>query len=380
MGQFPIVSLTGARQSGKTTLLKEMFPDFRYVSLEESKERRIAESDPVSFLGMYDDRVIFDEVQRVPDLFSELQVLVDERRQRPGQFIISGSQNFLLMRSISQSLAGRVMLLHLLPLSYAELEASGLRPGNMDEWVVRGGYPRLFDEAVETAVRPDFYFRSYVGTYLERDVRQELGVRKLDAFRKFLRQCAVRCGQTLNYNAMAVACDVSVPTVKEWLSVLEASFIVFRLYPYHTNFGKRLVKSPKLYFHDTGFAAYLLRIQDAEQMLLSRQRGAFFENAVIAELVKRYYARGSNPELYFWRDSERKEVDLLIERGGRICYVVEIKASAVFDQHAFAMVNELGEKFGLDLAHRVVVYGGDRSLTTRFGRLLQVADLGELVV
>ncbi|WEV63924.1 ATP-binding protein [Bifidobacterium sp. ESL0732] len=380
VSQFPFVTLTGARQSGKTTLLREEFPDYRYVSLESSRAQKLAAEDPEAFLGLYDDRVIFDEVQRVPNLFSDVQVLVDERRQRPGQFIFSGSQNFLLLKSISQSLAGRAAILHLLPLSYQELRQGGVAPESMDQWVFQGGYPRLFDRDVEHKVSRNLYFSGYADTYIERDVRAELGVRKIGDFTKFLQQCALRCGEMLNYNALAVACGVSVGTVKEWLSLLESSFIVFRLYPYHTNFGKRLVKTPKLYFYDTGLAAYLAGLDSLEAFVLSDHRGSLFENAVIVELMKLYFAQGRKPQLYFWRDAKRKEIDLLIEKGGKVRYAVEIKASAVFDSHAFAVVDELGDQFGLDTQHRVVVYGGDQTVDTRFGKLLQVADLPNLVV
>ncbi|WEV72522.1 ATP-binding protein [Bifidobacterium sp. ESL0790] len=380
VSQFPVVTLTGARQSGKTTLLREEFPDYQYVSLEGSRAQRLAADDPEAFLRLYGDHVIFDEAQRVPKLFSDVQVLVDERKQRPGQFIISGSQNFLLLKSISQSLAGRAAILHLLPLSYRELSQGGLAPKTMDDWVFKGGYPRLFDQSVERSVNMGLYFSGYVDTYIERDVREELGVRKVGDFTTFLRQCALRSGEMLNYNALAVACGVSVGTVREWLSMLESSFIVFRLYPYHTNFGKRLVKTPKLYFYDTGLAAYLSGLDSLEALMLSDHRGSLFENAVIVELMKLYYAQGRKPQLYFWRDAERKEIDLLIEKGGKVRYAVEIKASTVYDSHAFAVVDELGERFGLDAAHRIVVYGGDQTVDTRFGKLLQVADLPQLVV
>lgn len=379
-GQFPVVTLTGARQSGKTTLLRREFPHYRYVSLESSRAQRLAIDDPEAFLELYNDHVIFDEVQRVPNLFSDVQVLVDERKQRPGQFVFSGSQNFLLLKSISQSLAGRAAILHLLPLSFQELQQGGVAPESMDEWVFRGGYPRLFDRDIGRKVNKDLYFSGYVDTYIERDVRAELGVRKIGDFATFLRQCALRSGEMLNYNALAVSCGVTVGTVKEWLSLLESSFIVFRLYPYHTNFGKRLVKTPKLYFYDTGLASYLAGLDSLEALVLSDHRGSLFENGVIVELMKLYFAQGRQPQLYFWRDSKRKEIDLLVEKGGRVRYAVEIKASTVYDSHAFAVVDELGEQFGLDKQHRIVVYGGDQAVDTRFGRLLRVTDLPQLVI
>lgn len=374
--QFPVISLTGARQTGKTTLLREVFSDYTYVSLENPKLRALAQADPDTFFSQYDNHVIFDEAQRVPELFSYLQGIVDERRQEPGQFILSGSQNFLLMKSISQSLAGRVALLYLMPFSRAELKDAGRSPGAMDEWMWRGGYPRLYD----STIKPAGYFPNYINTYLERDVRAELGVRKLAAFENFLVQCAVRDGELLNYSALAKACEIDRKTVEDWLSVLESSFIVYRIYPYYKNYGKRLVKTPKLYFYDTGLAAYLLGIDSPESLALSKYRGPLFENTVINAVAKEYYVRGRKPTLYFWRDTNQKEVDLIVEKGGEVQYLVEVKASATYDLHAFARVDELGETIGLPTDRRIVVYGGDQPLNTRFGRLLTMDDVAQLVV
>ncbi|WEV75377.1 ATP-binding protein [Bifidobacterium sp. ESL0800] len=376
--QFPIVSLTGARQTGKTTLLREVFSDYAYVSLENPRMRELLQTDADTFFARYGIHVIFDEAQRMPDLFSYLQGIVDERHQEPGQFILSGSQSFLLMKSITQSLAGRVAVLHLMPFSRGELKAAGKDLGTMDEWMWRGGYPRLYDTANE--VNPEKYFRSYIDTYLERDVREELGVRKLSAFRNFLVQCAIRVGELINYASLAKACGIDVKTVQDWLSVLEASFIVYRMYPYYKNYGKRLVKTPKLYFYDTGLVAYLLGIISPDRLLLSKYRGPIFENAVSNEVMKEYYVRGRKPTFYFWRDTNQKEVDLVIEKGGEVQYLVEVKASATYDLHAFARVDELGETMGLTTDRRIVVYGGDQAFDTRFGRLLTLDDVDQLVV
>lgn len=376
LDKFPILSLTGARQSGKTTLLKETFPDYRYINLEQTSVADLARTDIQTFLSLYGDKVIFDEAQRVPDLFSELQVLVDERRQEPGQFILSGSQNFLLMDNITQSLAGRVAIMHLPSLSYAELRAAGLEPPNADTWSWRGGYPRLYD----IGIPPEDYFPNYVSTYVERDVRHELGVQKLAEFRTFLTQCALHAGELVNYAALAQGSGVDAKTAAGWLSLLESSFIVFRLYPYHRNMGKRLVKTPKLYFYDTGLAAYLLGIDSPEDLPFSKHRGALFENAVIGEVIKHYHARGRKPQLCFWRDSNRKEIDLLVEKGGTLRYAVEIKASTTYDSHAFGPINDLAPQLGLDAAHCAVVYGGGESFDTRFGRMLTIDQLDQLVV
>lgn len=371
---FPIVSLTGSRQSGKTTLLGEAFPDWRMVSLEDEDIRDFARSDPRTFLAEYDDHVIFDEAQRFPDLFSYLQGVVDRRRQRPGQFILSGSQNFLLLRNISQSLAGRAAIMHLLPLSYHEIDGSGQTGPGMDEWLLRGGYPRLYD----LPVAPADYFPSYIGTYVERDVRAELGVRKLDDFRRFLALCAIRVGDMLNVASLASECGIDAKTAREWLSILESSFLVFLMYPYHRNFGRRLVKTPKLYFYDTGLAANLMGLESVSDIRTSRYRGGLFENAVVSEILKLYYARGRTPRMYYWRDSSKREIDIIIEKGASPQYGIEVKASATFDSHAFAALTELGDAMGLDAEHRIVVYGGDRRASLGMGELLPARCLSQL--
>lgn len=374
--QFPILTLTGTRQSGKTTLLREQFPEFDYVSLEDPDVRNLANTDPRAFLDRYSNHVIFDEVQRAPELFSYLQGIVDARRQEPGQFILSGSLNFLLMRNITQSLAGRAAVLHLLPLSYSELANAGLNGMTMQRWLRQGGYPRLYDVGID----PIDYFPNYVATYVERDVREELGVRKLAQFRDFLVQCAVRVGEVVNYNAIASACGVDGKTVEEWISLLESSFIVFRLHPYHESFGKRLVKTPKLYFYDTALASYLLSLDSDDELLVSKYRGPLFENAVVSEIIKAYTNNGRSPHLYYWRDTNQREIDLIIEKGGAIRYAVEVKASSTYDSHAFATVTALSDVMGLDAAQRVMVYGGSESMETSYGRLLTVGDVSQLAV
>ncbi|MCO6559258.1 MAG: ATP-binding protein [Bifidobacterium sp.] len=373
--KFPIISLTGTRQSGKTTLLRELFPDFRYVSMEDPDVNRLAKQDMRGFLDTYDDHVIFDEAQHTPELFSYLQGIVDNRWQRPGQFILSGSQNFLLLNSISQSLAGRVAVLYLLPLSFAELTAAEDIPKTMDAWTWQGGYPRLYDKHID----PPDYFPNYIDTYVERDVRDELGVRKLSAFRRFLTQCASRAGEMLSVNSLATDSGIDYKTAQDWLSILESSFIAFRLYLYYKNYGKRLVKTPKLYFYDSGLAAYLLNIDSPSALLLSQRRGALFENAVVSEIIKRYYAIGRTPTLYYLRDYSRTEIDLIIEKSGEVEYAIEIKASATYDSHAFANITKLSDDLGVDKDHRIVVYGGDQSFNTKWGRLLSLHDLQQII-
>lgn len=372
--QFPIVTVTGARQSGKTTLAQELFSDFAHVTLEDPSLRDLAINDMHSFLARYSNHVIFDEAQRVPQLFSALQGIVDQRGTN-GQFVLTGSQNFLLMKTISQSLAGRVAVMYLLPLSYAELSDAGMRPKTLDDWVWRGGYPRLHANGISPL---DFY-PSYIDTYVERDVREEFGVRKLSQFRQFLVQCAVRTGEVINYESLARDSGIDGKTAREWLSILETSFIAFRLYPYYKNYGKRLVKSPKLYFYDTGLAANLLDLGSCDEVLTSPYRGNLFENAVAVEIIKQYHAQGRRPRLYYWRDYDKQEIDFIIEKSGNIQYAVEVKASGSFNSHAFATIDSLSATLGLDRTQRIVVYGGNDSYDTRFGRTIPVSELPQLV-
>lgn len=373
--QYPIVSITGPRQSGKSTLAKSSFPDYEYLSFENPDVRSSFEDDPVTFLRRHGSHVIFDEAQRVPELFSYLQGVVDESGQL-GQFVITGSQNFLLMKSVSQSLAGRVALFTLLPLSQFELAASGKLPSTLQEWLFRGGYPRLYD-----AVRdPRDFFPDYVQTYLERDVRAELGVRNLAGFQSFLQLCALRCGELLNVSSLAADCGISPTTAREWLSILQASHIVFLLRPYYSNRTKRLVKSPKLYFHDTGLAAHLIGLESADDLYEDEATGRLFECAVVAEVSKRLYARKRTPRLSFWRDDHKQEIDLLIERGRDVARAVECKSSATYRSRYFETLNRIaGERLELDAKRQAVVYGGAECLSTRMGELVAWAEIGRLL-
>jgi len=312
--QYPVLALTGPRQSGKTTLLRNLLPQYQYVSLEEPFQREFAQNDPRGFLDKYSRYVIFDEVQRVPDLFSYIQTKTDNDRIM-GQYILSGSQNFLLLEQITQSLAGRVSLFKLLPLSHAELVAHS--PAQMhkrpSEAIFWGGYPALYDRGIGHF---DF-FSDYVETYVERDVRNLLRVQDLTAFRNFVRLCAGRIGTPLNLHSLAVDCGISNPTAKAWMSLLESSYIVYLLPPYFQNFNKRIIKSSKLYFYDTGLACYLLGLTAPEQVEGFYMRGGLFENMVILELLKNRMNRKAPANFYFWQDSNGIEVDLLLEAEGR---------------------------------------------------------------
>lgn len=325
---FPVVTLTGPRQSGKTTLVRHVFGGLPYVSLEDPAELAFAQEDPRGFLARFAAGAVFDEAQRWPALFSYVQGLVDADRQ-PGRYVLTGSQQFGLLAGVSQSLAGRAAVLNLWPLSWGELAAHmGTHSGvaDVDEVMLRGGYPTL---AVQPGLAAQDWFASYVATYLERDVRQVLRVQDLSSFQRFVRLCAGRVGQLINLTALANEAGVAHTTARQWLTVLEASQLVTLLAPYHRNFGKRLVKTPKLYFVDTGLACWLLGIRGAEQLALHPQRGALFENWVVTEFCKARLHQGLPADLWFWRDNNGQEADLLFEvptpQGLRL-QTVEIKS------------------------------------------------------
>ena len=352
---FPILTITGPRQSGKTTLARTLFADRPYVSLEDLEHREFAHSDPRGFLARFREGAVIDEVQHVPALFSYLQGVVDERR-RMGDFILTGSQQFGLMARIGQSLAGRVGRLELLPFSAAELAAAGRLPADLDTLLWQGGYPPLYDRPLS----PSDWFPNYIATYLERDVRQLLQVRDLTLFQRFVRLCAARTGQLLNLSALAADSGISHTTAREWLTVLEASYLVWRLPPYHRNFGKRLVKTPKLYFLDTGLATALLGIREADTLGIHAQRGALFETWVVSELIKQRFNAGRPPDLYFWRDNTGNEVDVLFESGSRL-QPIEIKSGATFVREWLKALHRWQGYAGDETLPGWLIYGGEDS-------------------
>lgn len=319
---YPVITITGPRQSGKTTLARVAFPDKPYVSLETPDEREFARTDPRGFLARWPQGAIIDEVQHVPELFSWIQTDVDSAGQM-GRFILTGSQNFALMAHITQSLAGRSALVQLLPLSIAELAVADRLPAALDGMILRGGYPALHARALN----PARWLADYTMSYLERDVRQITQVHDLSAFQRFLRLCAGRTGQLLNLSNLAQETGIAQSTARAWLSVLEASYIVFLLPPHHRNLGKRVVKMPKLYFLDAGLAAALMGIHTEEQLAIHPLRGALFETLIVGEFLKARYNAGFPSNLFFWRDNVGLEVDLLIEEADGL-HPVEIKSAA----------------------------------------------------
>lgn len=354
---FPIVAITGPRQSGKTTLAKLTFPEKPYLSLEDPDVRDMAESDPRGLLASFPKGAILDEAQRAPQLFSYLQTKVDEQIV-PGMFVLTGSQQFGLMTGIAQTLAGRVGLIHLLPFSVNELSSVHQLPGSLDELLVRGLYPPLYDRNI----LPVDWFSGYIATYIERDARQLINVRDLSAFQRFVRMCAARTGQILNLSSLASDCGITHNTAASWISVLEASYLIHLLRPHHRNFNKRLIRAPKLYFLDVGLAAGLLGIHTPEQLIFHAQRGAIFETFIIAEFLKNLFNQGLPSNLYYWRDSKGLEIDLLLEDGEKL-HAIEIKSGQTIASDFFHSLKLWGKLAGQTDLSAWLIYGGDKALT-----------------
>lgn len=353
--KYPILALTGPRQSGKTTLLRNMLPTYQYVSLEDIDQRTFAEGDPKGFLKKYDKKVIFDEVQKAPFLFSYLQTIVDESGEM-GQFVLSGSQNFQLMSRITQSLAGRVAICKLLPLDSSELKESGLLIKDWKKMIIKGFYPAIYDRHLDSAV----FYNNYLQTYVDRDVTDLLNVHNIGLFRDFVRLCAGRIGQLLNLSSLANQCGITQPTAKSWLSILESSYIIYLLPSYHKNFNKRIVKSPKLYFYDTGLASFLLGIRDIADFENSNLVGSLFENLVIVDMLKKNYHQYQLRSYWFWRDTSGHEVDLLRQKGTGF-EVFEIKSTQTILPKLFKTLKYF-QKIASDLKlSSILVYGGDES-------------------
>ncbi len=371
---YPVVSLTGPRQSGKTTLVRNVFHEYKYTSLESPDNRAFAKDDPRGFLSQFTGPVILDEVQRAPDLFSYIQGIVD-KENTPGRFVLTGSHNFLLMSQISQTLAGRCAILHLLPLSASELagrdplsiSSIGLPPisrqprsDDLFEMLFQGFYPRIHDKKLDSQE----WLRNYCQTYLERDVREMVNVGDIEIFSRFLRLCAGRSGQLLILASLAGDCGISHTTARRWLSILEASFIVMLLRPHHRNFNKRLVKTPKLYFLDSGLLCNLLRMQTSDDLRFHALRGAVFETWAISEILKDYYNCNSDPQISFWRDSAGHEIDLIIDRGNELV-PVEIKSGETVVDDFFKTLEYWRRLPGQARAPAALVYAGDSSFVRK---------------
>lgn len=361
--KYPIVTLTGPRQSGKSTLLRNILADYRYVSLEDPDLMTFARNDPRSFIRTFADKTIIDEVQRVPALFSYLQTHTD-LAGREGMYCLAGSHNFLLMESISQSLAGRTAILKLLPFSHSEMCNAKILPKTTDEEIFYGSYPRIFDKSIA----PTDYYPPYIQTYLERDARTLKNIGNMTDFLRFTQLCAGRIGQLLNLSSLANDCSISVSTASAWLSILETSYICYTLRPDHRNYTKRLVKTPKLYFYDTGLACALLGIRSAMQVNTHYLRGALFENLVINEFVKTSLHRGQEPILSFWRDKTGLEIDL-VRYCGEETEVYEIKSSATYSSDFFKNLSKWSKLSGATPEQCHVIYDGEMDLTTTEGHV-----------
>jgi predicted AAA+ superfamily ATPase len=368
--QYPVLVLTGPRQSGKTTLVKTLFPKKHYVSLEDLDEREFAINDPRGFLNRSPTGLIIDEVQHVPALFSYIQTRVDEN-QKNAEYILTGSQNFLLLEKVAQSLAGRADITHLLPLSLNELKNANISLENPFKLIMEGFYPRLYKAPLDIVK----WQSNYVRTYIERDVRAVKNIMDLSKFQLCLKLCAGRIGQLLNMSSLANECGVDQTTIKSWISIMESSFIIYLLRPHHKNFNKRLVKQPKLYFYDTGLAAYLLGINSAETLFTHYAKGGLFENFIISDLIKQYYNLGKEPALYFWRDHQGNEIDLLIEHKDQLI-PIEIKSGETITQEAFKGIKYWQQLSGNKTAY--VIYAGDQNQQRTVARVLSWKNFGKL--
>jgi len=351
--KMPIIAITGPRQSGKSTLIQALFPDHHYLNLEDPELRQFALTDPKGFLHTQKGSLILDEVQYVPHLFSYIQVISDKEKI-PGQFILSGSQNFQLMESISQSLAGRVSIFNLLPFSLEEIKGSSFEMENFEEYILKGFYPRIYDLELD----PYRWLQDYLRTYVERDVRQLLNIGDLGLFRQFLEICAGRIGQLVNFSEIGNQLGISYQTVSKWISILETSFICYTLRPYHKNFNKRIVKSPKLYFYDTGLACALLNLRTVDELNRHFAKGALFENLVLNEVMKNQLNQDLPANIYFWNAASSHEIDLVMEVGGKLI-AAEIKSARTINSNFFSSLTYFQNASGISSEDSYLIYGGE---------------------
>lgn len=370
--KFPVLSLTGQRQSGKTTLLRDAFPQYKYINLERIDLRELFITDPMGFLRSSGPEVIFDEAQNLPELFSYIQAISDERNI-PGQYILSGSQSFLMNERISQSLAGRVSINHLFPFDITEL--SSLKDQDLCQTILNGFYPRIFDKHIDAN---DFY-PSYLQTYIERDVRTLKAVENLNTFSRFLGLCAGRIGQVLNLSSLANDAGIAVNTAKAWLSLLETSFIIYQLQPYYRNFNKRLIKSPKIYFYDTGVACSLLKLSTPEMVSTHYLYGSLFENLVISEIIKLQHHSGKRPSVYYWRESNGVEIDCIIEKGDGEIIALEIKGGQTFNKDFLKNLKNFPQSSSSAISSKMLLYAGDQSTSTSDIRITNWKEFPSLI-
>ena len=353
--KFPVLTVTGPRQSGKTTFCKQLKPKYHYVNMESPANRAAFKNDPEGFLERYRGGVIIDEAQYTPEIFSYIQVLSDESGKN-GEFILTGSQNFLLFEKITQSLAGRVKILNLLPFSLEELNTGKHIYKTWEEFALTGFYPRVYKEKI----RPEDFYPDYIQTYVERDVRQIMNINELGLFQTFLTTVAARAGQLVNYSQIANQVGIDEKTVKRWISLLETSFIVYRLLPYHKKINKRLVKSPKIYFYDTGLLCHLLGLKKLNDLKDFYMKGSVYENFVINELMKNRYNKAERPQFSFWRDKTGNEIDLLIQFGLKIDVCLEIKSGKTVHPDFLKGISYF-KKYVPEVKKSVLVYGGNES-------------------
>jgi hypothetical protein len=366
--QMPVITITGPRQSGKTTLAKHIFPNHTYINLELPNNRDFATTDPQGFFKLHNNNLILDEVQRVPALLSYIQGIVDERKQN-GQFILTGSENLLLSEKVNQSLAGRTYIFTLLPLSLEELYPLASNTSYLP-YLYKGFYPKLYTDPL---ISTD-WLSAYIQTYVQRDIRQLINIKYLSKFQTFLKMCAGHVGQIINYTSFSNAVGVSDNTIREWLSILEATYIIYILHPYYNNFKKRLIKSPKLYFYDTGLACTLLGISDFNTLAWHPFQGGLFENFIIIELLKRQLNRGLWPQFYFWRESNGVEVDCLIEYKGKLL-PIEIKSTQTFTSFATDNLQKLTALIGNNVVEPYIVYGGEHNFNNQGIKVLSWKNL-----
>ena len=366
---YYVLVICGPRQSGKSTLVQKLFKNHDYVSLEDPDERLFASQDPRGFLAQFQKKVIIDEVQNVPQIFSYIQGIVDKKKIK-AQFVLTGSSHFNLIEGVSQSLAGRSAVFELLPLSQSELSKT---PSSLEEIILKGGYPSIhFNRQPIT----DWY-KDYCKNYVEKDIRKLLNIRHLNTFQLFLKMCAARCGQIINYSSIANDCGIATNTVKEWINILEASFIIYRLNPYYKNYSKRLIKSPKLYFYDTGIACHLLEIQAYKQLITHPMRGYLFESWVISEFKKSFYNQHRNAPLYYWRTSKGIEVDVIIDKGNKF-NVIEIKSGKTIHPSFFKNIDYFNDLTKEKVSRKYLIYAGTKLQIRNKIKILPWSNIDEI--